>query len=50
MSSNIEMINPTKLTAYRNNSRTHSKEQITQIENSIKEFGFTNPLLLDKNN
>lgn len=50
MSSNIEMINPTKLTAYRNNSRTHSKEQITQIENSIKEFGFTNPVLLDKNN
>jgi hypothetical protein len=31
------------------NSRTHSKHQIRQIANSIKAFGFTNPVLLDKN-
>jgi DNA modification methylase len=31
------------------NSRTHSKHQIRQISDSIKAFGFTNPLLLDKN-
>lgn len=32
------------------NSRTHSKKQIRQIANSIKEFGFTNPILVDRNN
>lgn len=30
------------------NPRTHSKQQIGQIANSIKEFGFTNPLLIDQ--
>ena len=35
------------LKEYENNSRTHSDEQIIQIVNSIKEFGFTNPLLID---
>jgi DNA modification methylase len=33
-----------------NNSRTHSKHQVRQIAYSIKKFGFTNPVLLDKNN
>ena len=32
------------------NSRTHSKRQIRQIGDSIQEFGFTNPVLLDRNN
>jgi DNA modification methylase len=32
------------------NARTHSKYQIRQIANSIKGFGFTNPVLVDKNN
>ena len=31
------------------NARTHSKQQIRQIAKSIREFGFTNPVLLDKN-
>lgn len=35
------------LKPYVNNSRTHSNEQINQIMASIKEFGFTNPLLID---
>lgn len=39
-----------KLTPYSNNSRTHNDEQIEQIANSIKEFGFTNPVLIDENN
>jgi ParB-like chromosome segregation protein Spo0J len=38
------------LKEYENNSRTHSEEQITQIVNSIKEFGFTNPILIDNKN
>lgn len=33
-----------------NNPRTHSKRQIQQIARSIKEFGFTNPVLIDANN
>ena len=39
-----------KLTAYENNSRTHSDEQIQQIIASINEFGFTNPLLINSDN
>jgi len=37
-----------ELIPYINNSRTHSDEQITQIASSIKEFGFTNPILVDE--
>jgi ParB-like chromosome segregation protein Spo0J len=38
------------LIPYVNNSRTHSDEQIAQVASSIKEFGFTNPILIDDNN
>ena len=33
---------------YARNSRTHSPEQVTQIAASIREFGFTNPVLIDE--
>lgn len=36
------------LIPYARNSRTHSDEQVAQIAASIKEFGFTNPILIDK--
>lgn len=36
------------LVPYAKNSRTHSKKQIKQIAASIKEFGFTNPVLIDE--
>jgi DNA modification methylase len=36
-----------KLIPYARNSRTHSDSQIAQIAASIKEFGFTNPVLID---
>ena len=36
------------LIPYVNNSRTHSDEQINQIAASIKEFGFTNPIIIDE--
>jgi len=42
----IETIETHKLVPYAKNSRTHSKEQITQIASSIEEFGFTNPVLI----
>jgi DNA modification methylase len=38
------------LTAHPSNARTHSKHQIRQIAASIKAFGFTNPVLIDRNN
>ena len=31
-----------------NNARTHSTQQIRQIAASIRAFGFTNPVLIDK--
>lgn len=36
------------LIPYVNNTRTHSEEQVNQIASSIKEFGFTNPVLIDE--
>ena len=39
-----------KLIPYARNSRTHNDEQVAQIIASIKEFGFTNPILIDKDN
>lgn len=36
------------LIPYARNSRTHSPEQVAQIASSMKEFGFTNPVLIDE--
>lgn len=36
------------LVPYENNARTHSAEQVEQIAASIREFGFTNPVLIDE--
>ena len=41
----IEALHP-----YERNARTHSPEQIEKIANSIREFGFINPVLIDGNN
>lgn len=46
----IEILNINELSPYENNSRTHSDTQIDLIISSIKEFGFTNPVLIDKDN
>jgi len=46
----IEMLPIEELFPYVNNSRTHSDEQVAQVAASIKEFGFTNPVLVDKDN
>ena len=39
-----------KLIPYALNSRTHNESQVSQIAASIKEFGFTNPVLIDPEN
>ena len=46
----VERRNIETLIPYARNSRTHSDEQITQIASSIKEWGFTNPILVDAHN
>lgn len=46
----LTYIKTESLVPYARNSRTHSDEQISQIMASIKEFGFTNPLLVDGDN
>ena len=38
------------LVPYKRNARTHSKQQIRQIAESIRTFGFTNPILVDAEN
>ena len=40
----------TELTAYAKNSRTHSDAQVAQLVASLREFGFTNPILIDSKN
>ena len=44
----IEQLSVESLIPYIRNSRTHSDAQVAQIASSIKEFGFTNPVLIDK--
>jgi ParB-like chromosome segregation protein Spo0J len=39
-----------KLIPYARNARTHSEQQIAQIAASIKEFGWTNPILVGGDN
>lgn len=43
----VEQLKVGNLIPYVNNSRTHSDEQVMQVASSIKEFGFTNPILID---
>jgi hypothetical protein len=46
----IETIKTAELIPYARNSRTHSESQVAQIAGSIREFGFTNPVLIDADN
>jgi hypothetical protein len=46
----IEHLSVEALIPYASNSRTHSEEQVAQIAASIREFGFTNPVLVDNDN
>lgn len=43
----VETLPVDQLVPYARNSRTHSPEQIAQVAASIREFGFTNPVLID---
>ncbi len=50
MQDNIQYVEINKLIPYVNNARTHDDAQVTQIASSIREFGFNNPVLIDKDN
>lgn len=42
--------NPKKLIPYENNAKLHPEVQVERIANSIREFGFQQPIVIDKNN
>jgi DNA modification methylase len=43
-----ELLPVSSLVPYARNSRTHSDDQVAQIAASLREFGFTNPVLVDE--
>ena len=45
---NMELVELDKLVPYVNNARTHSPEQINKLRASLREFGFINPVIIDK--
>lgn len=45
---NMELVEINKLVPYVNNARTHSPEQINKLRSSLREFGFINPVIIDK--
>ena len=50
MTDQIEQIATAELIPYARNARTHSPAQVAGIAGSIREFGFNNPVLIDKDN
>ena len=44
----FEIIETGKLVPYQNNARTHSPEQVMKLRSSMREFGFINPILIDR--
>lgn len=50
MDAQIEYRDPNSLVPWAKNARTHSKKQMSQIADSIRQFGFTNPIIIDDRN
>lgn len=48
--SKLEWLKVSDLEPHDRNARTHSKKQVKQIADSIRKFGFTNPVLADESN
>ena len=48
MTSEMQLVPIGKLVPYVNNARTHSKEQINKLRSSLREFGFVNPVIIDR--
>lgn len=45
----FQLVDIDKLVPYANNARTHNKEQILKLRSSLREFGFVDPVVIDKN-
>lgn len=45
----MQLVNIDRLVPYQNNARTHSPEQINKLRASLREFGFINPVIIDRN-
>ena len=43
----MKMVETSKLIPYVNNARTHSQEQVNKLRGSLREFGFINPVIID---
>ena len=44
----MQLVSLEKLVPYVNNARTHNAEQIMKLRSSLREFGFINPVIIDK--
>lgn len=44
----MQLVSVDKLIPYINNARTHSPEQVNKLRSSLREFGFINPIIIDK--
>lgn len=44
----MQLVPLEKLVPYANNARTHSAEQINKLRSSLREFGFINPVIIDR--
>ena len=44
----LQIVPISKLVPYANNARTHSPEQIAKLRSSLREFGFINPVIIDR--
>ena len=48
MTTEMQLVPLSKLVPYVNNARTHSPEQLTKLRSSLREFGFINPVIIDR--
>lgn len=44
----MQLIPVSRLVPYQNNARTHSPAQIQKLRSSLREFGFVNPVIIDR--
>ena len=44
----MKLVEVSKLIPYVNNARTHSAEQVMKLRSSLREFGFINPVIIDR--
>ena len=44
----MQLVSVDRLVPYVNNARTHSPEQLTKLRSSLREFGFINPVIIDR--